>query len=149
MEIKTLPARTILYSRRTTTLKDLAAFAGTAVRELYPDLASGKLLVTGPQYWIYLGADGKPHTTFTLDIAIPVTGDTSGCANSVRELPAFRCVTYQLKGPWEKIAGAYDEIFGYIYGNKLEYSGETRELYHQIDFEHPENNEVEIQVGIK
>jgi hypothetical protein len=74
MLIRTHPCMTVLYSTRQATLKDLPAFSGTVIRELYRYVADLDLLVCGPQYWFYHGVDGKPETRFTLEIALPVQG---------------------------------------------------------------------------
>ena len=70
MHIKTHPPITVLSSSHRTTLRELDQF-GPVMKEMYEEIIQQKTLVGGPLYWIYHGLDGKPDTTFTLEIVIP------------------------------------------------------------------------------
>jgi effector-binding domain-containing protein len=160
MIIRTHPSMTVLYSTRQATFKDLPAFSGTVIRELYRYVADLDLLVCGPQYWFYHGVDGKPTTAgggspimsgsrFTLEIALPVQGKIpTALLPYFKQIPAFRCLAYRYEGPWEGLAGAYREMMQYIEDNQLKMNGVYAESFLHIDLDHPASQITEIQIGL-
>jgi effector-binding domain-containing protein len=149
MLIRTHPSMTVLYSTRQATLKDLPAFSGTVIRELYRYVADLDLLVCGPQYWFYHGVDGRPDTRFTLEIALPVQGRIpTALLPYFKQIPAFRCLASRYEGPWEGIAGAYREMMQYIEDNQLKMNGVYAESFLHIDPDHPASQITEIQIGL-
>lgn len=149
MQIKTQPSMTVLFSTYETTLKELPAYVGTAVKELYKQVVELDLLITGPQYWFYYGADGKPDTRFTLEIAIPVRGTLSeGLPSNIKQLPPFRCLSAVHEGPWDKMSQLYPKMMKYIGEKGLTLNGIISEAYLQFDFAAPENNLTEVHIGL-
>ena len=147
MTIKTHPPLTVLYSTHQTTIQQLTQFAGTVMKDLYMDAAKNSI-VSGPVYWIYHGMDGKQETVFTLEIALPVQGVFKPSKFSIKELPAFKTVAHIHEGAWEQLYATYDQMMQHIEANKIPMKDECRELYLNIDFQKPENNITEVQVGI-
>jgi effector-binding domain-containing protein len=140
---------TVLYSTRQATLKDLPAFSGTVIRELYRYVADLDLLVCGPQYWFYHGVDGRPDTRFTLEIALPVQGRIpTALLPYFKQIPAFRCLASRYEGPWEGITGAYREMMQYIEDNQLKMNGVYAESFLHIDPDQPASQITEIQIGL-
>lgn len=149
MVIKKTPAMPVIYFTTTTTLNDIGKFVGTVAKQLYEAAAKQELLPSGPLQWVYTGADGKPDTIFTLEIALPVTGVPKDQSPFLfKELPAFECITTLHHGNWEHLHEAYDCVIGDCYANGKKLSGVCREQYIYMDFIHPENNLTEVQVGI-
>jgi effector-binding domain-containing protein len=149
MLIRTHPSMTVLYSTRQATFKDLPAFSGTVIRELYRYVADLDLLVCGPQYWFYHGVDCRPDTKFTLEIALPVQGRIpTALLPYFKQIPAFRCLASRYEGPWEGIAGAYREMMQYIEDNQLKMNGVYAESFLHIDLDHPASQITEIQIGL-
>ena len=147
MTTKTHPPLTVLYSTHQTTLQQLGPFVGTVMKELYIEAAQNST-VTGPIYWIYHGADGKPDTVFTLEIALPIQGVFQSSKFFVKELHAFKAVSHIHEGSWDQLYATYAQIMQHIEANKIPLKDECRELYINIDFQKPENNITEVQVGI-
>ena len=147
MTIKTHPPLTVLYSSHQTTIRQLSQFAGTVMKDLYIEAAKNSI-VSGPVYWIYHGMDGKPDTVFTLEIALPVQGTFQSSRFSLKELPAFKTVAHIHEGAWEQLYATYGQMMQHIEANKIPIKDECRELYLNIDFQKPENNITEVQVGI-
>lgn len=145
MDIKTLPAVTVLYSSHRTTLNELNQFAGV-MKELFAEAAT-KSVVSGPLYWIYHGADGKPGTVFTLDIAVPIQGDIESSKFSVKHLLPFKAITHRHEGSWNAIPKSFESIMQFVDTKKIPLKDEYREMYLNIDFQHPENNITEMQMG--
>jgi effector-binding domain-containing protein len=147
MTIKSHPPIIVLFSSHKTTIQQLKEFTGTVMRELYKE-ASATSLVSGPLYWIYQGMDGKPDTVFTLDIALPIQEKYNSSNFAIKELPAFKCLTHVHEGAWQQLHVTYEQMMKHIEANKIPIKDECRELYINIDFNHPENNITEVQVGI-
>ena len=147
MTIKTHPPLTVLYSTHKTTIPQLNQFVGTVMKDLYAEAASSTL-VCGPLYWIYHGLDGKPDTVFTLEIALPIQGKFQSSQFSIKDLPAFKTITHIHEGAWEQLYATYGQMMQHIEANKIPIKDECREVYINIDFQKPENNITEVQVGI-
>ena len=147
MTIKTHPPLTVLYSTHQTTIQQLNQFVGTVMKDLYAE-ATSNTIVSGPVYWIYYGMDGKQETLFTLEIALPIQGPYQSSKFSVKELPPFKTVAHIHEGAWEQLHTTYDQMMQHIEANKIPIKDECRELYLNIDFQTPQNNITEVQVGI-
>jgi len=148
MEIKTHPAMTMLYSTHRTTINQLNQYVGTVVKELYAEAVLNGVLVSGPAYWMYYGMDGQPETVFTLEIAVPIQGKITASKFATKELPAFKAASHVHENGWTKMPATYAQIMQFIAMNNLRMTGEFREIYWNIDFENPENNLTEVQIGV-
>ena len=147
MTIKIQPPVHVLYSSHQTTLSELHDIAGTIMKDLYAEAAS-LTMVTGPLSWIYHGMDGKPETVFTLEIALPIQNNITPKHFKTKEVPSFKSVSKIHEGSWETIGGTYNDIIQYVETNRIPMKDECREIFLNIDFERPENNVTEVQIGI-
>jgi effector-binding domain-containing protein len=147
MQIKTQPPVKVLSSSNRTTLKQLDQF-GPVIKEMYEDIVKQNAFVSGPLCWIYHGLDGKPDTEFTLEITIPVLGKVESSKFKVKELSPFKALVHIHDGPFEKLPDSYKQIMQYIDQNKIPLVDESREVYLNIDFDRPQYNITQIQVGI-
>lgn len=147
MILKTHPPLTVLYSTHQTSLSELEKYVGTVMKDLHLEAANNSI-VSGPVYWIYHGADGKPETVFTLEIALPIQGIFKSSKFYIKELPAFKTLSHIHEGAWEQLYATYTNMFKHIEANKIPIKDECREIYTNIDFHRPENNITEVQVGI-
>ena len=175
MLIRTHPCMNVLFSTRKATLGDLPAlkptteassartdirFLGLAYRELYQYVADLDLLVCGPQYWFYYGTDGLPEPEggglpiksdkmFTLEICLPVHGKIpTALLPWFKRIPAFRCLSSRYEGPWEGLAEHYQKMIADISARQLKMSGVFAESFLHIDFDQPENQITDVQIGI-
>lgn len=148
MEIKTQPPMKVLFSSHRTTIPQLKNFVGAIAKELYAEASASNALVSGPQYWVYYGMDGNIDTVFTLEIALPVQGEIQSSKFSTKELPAFKSLIQEHEGPWEKMPASYGALLQHIEQHKIPMNDECREVYTNVDFNNPDNNRVEIQLGI-
>lgn len=138
----------VLYSSHQTTIPQLGNFVAVVAKELYAEASKLGVLVSGPQYWIYHGMDGNNGTVFTLEIAVPVQGDIPSTKFQVKEVPAYKSLSHLHTGAWEQMPASYGAVLGHIEQNKIAMNDECRECYLNVDFANPENNRVEIQMGI-
>ena len=143
------PPMQVLFVSYKSSLSEISQYIGTAARDLYAEAARQNLLVTGPLYWIYDGADGKPDTVFKLEIAVPVSGiaEENGIFLA-KKIPAFNCFSQLHIDGWEKLGETYQSIIQQITEKDYSMNGICREIYLNIDFANPEHNRTEVQVGI-
>ena len=118
MTIKTHPPLIVLYSTHRSTIQQLGSLVGTVMKDLYID-ASSNTLITGPVYWIYHGADGRPDTVFTLEIALPIQGVFESSRFKVKELPAFKTVSHVHEGVWQQLHATYSQIMQHNEANRM------------------------------
>jgi effector-binding domain-containing protein len=145
MQVRMHPPVTVLYSTHKTTLKELSQLSNVS-KEVYTD-AANHAFVSGPVYWIYHGADGNPETVFTLEIAVPIQGFFNSKKFSIKELQPFKAVVHRHEGSWEDLGMSYGQIMQYVESNRIPIKDEFREIYLNVDFQRPENNITEVQVG--
>lgn len=151
MQIRTIQPIHVFYFEVETTLLDMTQYVRTKAKQLYRDAISNHLEITGPVYWIYKGADGQPQTPFTLTIALPIAEKTPTITDSefkIKTLNTFRSVSQIHNGDWNKLGETYYRIFSEISLNEPALSGENREIYLNMDFENPEGNITEVQIGL-
>ncbi|SDG00637.1 GyrI-like small molecule binding domain-containing protein [Dyadobacter soli] len=150
MQTKTIQPIHVLYFETRTSFKEIFQYVRVEARKLYQDAVRNDLEITGPVYWIYNGADGQPDTVFTLTIALPVTKPSHSIDSPyhLKQLEAFECISAELYGNWDGLVNTYGALFGEIMAQKLNMSGQNREIYLNMDFENPERNITEVQIGI-
>jgi len=149
METKLLPPVKVLYYSTQTTLKTLGEYVLNIAKQLYTESARLDLLPTGPIYWLYYGADGNPDTIFTLEIALPVNHTPIRASIfKYKVLPAFNCIDTVHYGKWETLPATYQKLIPQIMTNGHALSGFTREVYLNIDLNHPQYNITQVQVGV-
>lgn len=151
MLIRTTQPIHVFYFEVETTLLDMMQYVRIKAKQLYQDAIRNDLEITGPVYWIYKGADGQPETPFTLTIALPIAEKTATIIDSpfkVKTLDTFRFVSQIHTGAWNKLGETYCLIFAEIALTEPALSGETREVYINMDFENLEGNVTEVQIGL-
>ena len=151
MQFKTIQPMTVFCFETETTMKDLLQYVRVVAQKLYADAAKNSLEVTGPVYWIYNGADGQPETTFLLTIALPVSPGGSLQAGSefvLKSLETFHCLSAQHNGDWGKLGETYAILMSEIQSKGHQMNGLIREAYINMDFQNPEANITEVQIGL-
>lgn len=151
MQTKTIPPIHVLYFETETSLSKLMDYVRIVAHRLYREAIHKEMEITGPIYWIYNGADGNPDTQFNLTIALPVSANESPLTESefkLKYLEPFNCISGHLYGSWEGLGKMYGELIAELGAKNLVMSGENRELYLNMDFQNPENNITQVQIGI-
>lgn len=150
MDIKTLPTINLFCFSTEATLADLGKYVRVKASEIYAQAQKNNLEITGPIYWIYYGMDGNPNTKFKLDIGVPIQ-EAKPCSDGFccKTLDRMEFATYWHEGSWNLFPHAYQQLIGEILKSGRTMNGITREVYINIDFENPENNITEIQLGVK
>ncbi|SEW21435.1 DJ-1/PfpI family protein [Chitinophaga arvensicola] len=138
------------YQRYETNYQGMMALVRTAIREVYLEAAKAGLEVCGAPAWHYHNFDGQPDTIFTLDIGLPVTSVLPVSAPwHCETLPPFNCVSMQHRGQWDKLADTYGSLFAGLQLLNKQPNGYTREQYLRYNFEQPEQNITNIQIGLQ
>lgn len=150
MQTKTIQPIHVLYFETRTSFQKIFQYVRVEARKLYQDAIRNGLEITGPIYWVYEGADGRPDTVFTLTIALPVTPPSHpiDSAYQLKQLETFECISETLYGNWDGLINTYGALFGEVMSQKFVMSGQSREIYLNMDFENPDRNITEVQVGI-
>jgi hypothetical protein len=150
MQTKTIQPIHVLCFETRTSYQEIFKYVRVEARKLYQDAIRNDLEITGPVYWVYQGADGRPDTVFTLTIALPVTppAHTIDSSYQLKQLEAFECISQELYGNWDGLINTYGSLFGEVMAQKLVMSGQSREIYLNMDFENPDRNITEVQIGI-
>lgn len=148
MEIKLQQPVRVLAKSTLATLKGLKEAVANTPDTFYAVAAKSNLIPAGPQYWRYIGADGNPDTTFTLEMGLPVNGDGIPAEYGINEYPAFKYVSAIHMGSWDTIGQTYGQLIGELKMKGLNMSDECREVYLVVDEANPQNMQTEVQIGI-
>ena len=150
MQIKEVKPINFLYFRTETTIDGLKNFLVTG-QELIQEAVRRNVAITGPIHWHYFGFLGDVNKPFTLEISLPVASvlqEYDGKFHFKRTEP-FKCVSLQHEGSWLDIPQSYGKLMQFIAEEKLTPLAINREIYTNADFENPEANTTEIQIGIQ
>jgi len=151
MQTKLIHPMHVFCFETETTMQEILQYVRVVAHQIYKEAINYSLEITGPVYWIYEGADGQPDTTFKLTIALPVSYTEFEPLDSdfqLKTLDLFDCVSQQHLGDWNNLGETYGQIIGEIQSDKFIMSGQNREIYLNMDFENPERNITEVQIGI-
>ena len=153
MQIKTTTPLHVLTFGVRTTLADLDKYAITVPKQLYAEAVRLGLLVSGPLYWRYLGADGRIETQFSLQIGLPVERPgghypAGNGAFTFEEWPAFRSLALDHTGPWDQLHETYGKGIQWLLHEGFTIGIEARECYLNVDLAEPVNNRTEVGIGI-
>lgn len=151
MELKQVHPMQVLCFETKTKLSEIGEYVRVVAHKMYQAAVQNDLEITGPVYWVYEGMDGNPETIFSLTIALPITFKEKELNNSdfkLKSLMSFNCATTQHFGDWANLGETYGTLIPKILSNGLPMTGENREIYLNMDFQNPEANITEIQIGI-
>ena len=149
MQVKEVKPINFIYFRTETTVSGLQNFLSVS-KELYREAVKYDLQVTGPVHWHDDDFSMDETKPFILEVALPVSeipSDYDGKFHLKRTQP-FKCVSFVHEGPWNELPSTYNKMIQFITKNKLELAAVNREIYVNVDFNFPEANETEVQMGI-
>jgi effector-binding domain-containing protein len=138
-----------LFYRTETTVAELNKLFWVA-SELFKEAVINNLTITGPIHWHYIGFMGDVAKPFILEISLPVAEvltDYDGRFHFKRT-EEFKCISIRHEGNWLEIPTSYEKLMGFIQQESLQPIGVNREIYLNADFNFPEANSTEIQLGI-
>ena len=132
-----------------TSIKELSKFVRVKAFEIYKEAIVSGYEITGPVYWIYYGMDGNPDTQFNLEIGIPVQEKKNPNDGFIcKTVETMECATLIHNGTWENLSQSYSFLIAELMKSGRMLNGVAREVYINIDFNNPENNNTEIQLGL-
>ena len=149
MTIKEVKPINFIFFRTDATVNELYKLLPVG-QELFKEAVAHNLPITGPVHWHYFGFNGDPNQTFQLEIALPVgeiLDEYDGKFHFKRTAP-FKCVSSVHEGAWDEIPYTYDKMMQFIFKHKMEASAINREIYVNTDFDSPDANVTEIQIGL-
>lgn len=149
MNIKKLPSMNFFCLSTEATLLDLNKYVRVKASKIYAEAVKNNLEITGPVYWVYYGMDGNPETKFKLDIGVPIQEcKITPIGFTCKNFETMEFATCIHEGSWEKFSQSYANLIKEIMDAGRTINELTREVYINIDFNNPENNLTEIQLGL-
>lgn len=148
--IKTAPSATWLVTSKRLRQPEIPRFAGQAIGVVEDKANALGLQIIGPPIFVYHCGDCDAGEAFLLEIAVAVnaaTGDPRPC--EFQQPPPLRCISATYIGSMRGIQDAWKEMHDHVENGGYTHAGVSREVYHYFkDFDSDEN-ETELQVGIK
>jgi len=149
MQIRELPPVNFLFHRVETNINELSKHLHTG-QMLFEEAIKNSIFIAGPIHWHYFGFTGDVNQNFTLEISLPVASVMKEYDGKFhfKRTENFRAVTCLHEGRWESIPESYTHLMKFIAAHKLQPTAVNREIYVNVDFQNPEANCTEIQIGI-
>ncbi len=147
--LKEVKPISFLFFRTETKVSELGNYLPIA-KALFREAVDNGLSITGPVHWHYIGFGGDELKPFTLEIALPVgeiLQDYDGNFHFKRT-ELFKCVSLIHEGSWSQIPNSYDRLMQFIAVKELMPLAVNREIHVNADFNNPDANVTEIQIGI-
>lgn len=138
-----------LYFRAETTVGKLVDYLPMA-KDLQREAVNYDLRISGPVHWHYFGFMGDLEKPFILEVAVPVEevpAEYDGKFHFKRT-ETFTCVSLVHQGSWQSLPNAYGRLMKFMEDNQLTPTANNREIYINADFQYPEANETEVQIGV-
>jgi len=149
MEIKHVDSILVLGTSLRTNLANMLENVGSKAEVLMQRVAELGVNPTGAQVWEYKGCDGDVEKEFDLLISIPVDRKADdGNGFTFTELAPIKCASMIHKGAWSELGTSYCVLMKELEQQNLVFTGTSREIYLNCDFENPQNCITEIQVEI-
>ena len=118
----------VLAIQTETTIADIGTVMGPAYGELYGYIAERGVAPTGPPTAVYSKVD--EDGAVEVEICVPVSSPVDGRGRIVSdELSDATVITTLHRGPYEKLAEAYEALEEYARSHGLEVAGPMREEY--------------------
>ena len=128
---------------------DIGVFAGQDEPELRAKATELGLDVAGPLEHAYWDMNVRDVPRI-LEIWLPVTGTMeSRTVDGLKRVEAYKCLTADFRRPIEEIGRAWGELGDKARGLGYSLTGQDREVYKVMDCDHPDKNDIELQIGIK
>ncbi len=80
-----------------------------------------------------------------MDVCVPITREVKGDGIVTTTLPMVDAMTMIHRGPYSEIGIAYTNVSKHTYARGHPIAESTREVFHRVDVNNPENTVVEIQ----
>jgi effector-binding domain-containing protein len=147
---KEIQEKWVLFSKHTlNSPMDIGVYASQDEPNLRALATQHGLKVTGPlehAYWD-MAVQGAPHI---LEIWLPVEARAKDQKmEGLKHVSEYKCLTAAFNRSIEEIGDAWMELGEKAkkYGHQL--TNHDREVYRIMDCDHPGNNDIELQLGIK
>jgi effector-binding domain-containing protein len=137
-----------LCFRTTTTIAELPAFA-PVTQQVISEAVRLSIPITGAAHWHYFGLTDM-NKPFTLEIAIPVGKIVDGYdgAFHFKRTDKHDAVSAVHYGSWLQLPETYNRMFAFIQEQGRKPAEVIREIYINVDFDAPQANVTEIQIGL-
>ncbi len=110
----------------------------TNLKTITGEFATGSPLVI--HHWGVSDENGHD-----MDVCLPIKKEVKGVGIITTILPAEEAMTIFHRGPYSEIGPTYTKVSKYTYERGHPIAESTREVFHQLDPNNPENTIVEIQ----
>ncbi|WP_257452050.1 hypothetical protein [Archangium lipolyticum] len=151
MSFKVVPPMTVIAASEFLSVPEIGKWGEKLTPIMMAELERYGLTTTGPWIFISYGRDGDPSRRFRHDYCVPVANpDRYKGAFAVRTLDPFPCFFTLHTGPLseESLRAGYGGVVEAITRARREFSGESREVWHEWTSADSASTSFEIQIGV-
>lgn len=151
MQNKIVAPMTVLYAVQELTIPEVSIYADKYGTEIMAEVEKYGLRIAGPWVFIahHLPKNGK--TRYKAEFCLPIEkGETyAGDRFPVKTLNRFPCACAEYHGKLRSLfTQGYQPLVREMVAEKMNFTGESREVYHAWHGPNSPENRIEIQFGI-
>lgn len=151
MEIKKTGFMTVLSAARTIRIPEIVGVSMELCPAMMGDAERHGLAINGP--WTFVSRDlpRDGHTAFRIEFCLPVSAGNSYRGDYIlKSLEPILCASSQHKGALQSLfSDGYGPLLQAINTAGHALSGESREVYHRWQAPDADDNQIEIQFGLR
>lgn len=151
MNRKDAAPMTVLYARQELTIPQVGMYAERYGTQMMEDVEQYGLQVVGPWMFIAYDLPTDGQQRFTSEFCLPIgNAETyAGDRFAVKALGSFPCACAEYSGKLDQLfAEGYQPLIREIVAAGLQFTGESREIYHRWAGANAPENRIEIQFGV-
>lgn len=149
-EERVIPAQRLLLVRTRATVPRILELSQRWLTPLMHAARDSGLEVEGPFHYFYIGFSGDVNEEFTLELAVPVSGEgTAPAGFELRDDPEQRVFATDYRGAMSGIGEGWHGLVEAFQASGLRRTGTSREVYRTwVGYDSPENvTELQIELA--
>jgi effector-binding domain-containing protein len=151
MQRKIVEPMTVLYAAQELTIPEVSIYGEKYGAEIMDEVENYGLRIVGP--WVFISynlpKNGKERYTTEFCLAIGNGEIYIGGRFSIKSLGTFSCAFTDYSGKLRHLfTKGYQPLIREIVTAKLDFTGESREVYHKWVGPNSPENRIEIQFGV-
>lgn len=151
MERKIVEPMTVLYAEQELTIPEVGAYGEKYGKEFAQEIEKNGLRVVGPWVFISYNLPKNGRDRYRTEFCLPIANGEAyaGGKFAIKSLSRFPCAFVEYNGKLRQLfTKGYQPLVREIVAAKMNFTGESREVYHAWIGPNSHENRIEIQFGV-
>lgn len=151
MDRKIVEPMTVLYAEQELTIPEVSLYGEKYGAEITEEVEKNGLRVVGPWIFISYNLPKNGKDQYRAEFCLPIANGEAyaGGKFSIKSLSRFSCAFVEYNGKLRQLfTKGYQPLVREIVAAKMNFTGESREVYHTWIGPNSPENRIEIQFGV-